>query len=61
MGNGILSVKIKQNERKISHEQTRIATHMYEIVFTPETTDDCTIQVSFNGDNSSKLCYFNSY
>ncbi len=54
-GNGILSVKIKQNEKKILHEQTRISTHIYEILFTPETTDDCTIQISFNGENSCEF------
>ncbi len=53
-GNGILSVKIKQNEKKISHEQTRISTHIYEISFIPETTDDCIMQISFNSESSCK-------
>ncbi|CAF1097846.1 unnamed protein product [Rotaria sordida] len=50
-GNGVLSVKIKQNGNKILHEQTRISTHIYQILFTPETTDECTLHISFNGEN----------
>ncbi|CAF1001104.1 unnamed protein product [Rotaria sordida] len=50
-GNGVLSVKIKQNGNKILHEQTRISTHIYQISFTPETTDECTLHISFNGEN----------
>jgi uncharacterized protein YxeA len=53
-GNGVLSVKIKQNGNKISHEQTRLSNHIYEISFVPETSDECTVQISFNGENYCK-------
>ncbi len=58
-GNGILSVEIKQNGNKLSHEQTRISTHIYEISFIPDTSDECTVQISFNGENSCK--YFERF
>lgn len=54
VGNGVLSVKIKQNENKISHDQTRISTHLYEISFKPETLDECIAQISFNGEHNRK-------
>ncbi|CAM4749067.1 unnamed protein product [Rotaria magnacalcarata] len=51
-GHGVLSVKIKQNGDKLSHEQTQISTHIYQISFTPETEDECIVQISFNGENN---------
>ena len=53
-GNGILSVKIKQNGNKILHEQTRISDQIYEISFTPETADEYIVQLSFNGETNCK-------
>jgi len=58
-GNGVLSVKIKQNENKISHEQTRISNHIYEISFIPETSNECIAQLSFNEENNCKSCLKN--
>ncbi|CAF1398822.1 unnamed protein product [Adineta steineri] len=52
VGNGILLVKIKQNGNKVSHEQARISKHVYEISFIPETSDECTIQIAFNGETN---------
>ncbi|CAF1246383.1 unnamed protein product [Rotaria sordida] len=51
-GNGNLSVKIKQDGNRITHDQTRIDTHIYEIAFIPETFDECIVTLSFNGDNN---------
>jgi hypothetical protein len=56
-GDGSLSVKIKQNGSRITHEQIRVVPHIYEISFIPETSDDCTVSISFNGENSRKLIY----
>jgi hypothetical protein len=53
-GDGHLSVKIKQNGNRIAHEQTQIVSHIYEISFLPETSDECTVSISFNGENSCK-------
>ncbi|CAF5036697.1 unnamed protein product [Rotaria sp. Silwood1] len=52
VGHGILSVRIKQNGNKILHEQIEISPHIYQILFTPETTDECTVQISFNEENN---------
>ena len=52
VGQGILTVKIKQNEKKILHEQTRISMNLYEISFIPDTADDCSVQIIFNGESS---------
>ncbi|CAF3378932.1 unnamed protein product [Rotaria socialis] len=51
-GHGVLSVKIKQNGDKLSHELTQISTYIYQISFTPETEDECIVQISFNGENN---------
>ncbi|CAF3728092.1 unnamed protein product [Rotaria sp. Silwood1] len=51
-GNGHLSVKIKQNGNRITHDQTRINTHTYEITFIPETFDECIVTILFNGDSN---------
>ncbi|UJR14889.1 hypothetical protein I4U23_001873 [Adineta vaga] len=52
VGNGLLSVKIKQNGNKLTHEQTRISKSVYEISFIPETSDECSIQITFNGETN---------
>ncbi len=54
-GDGLLSVKIKQNGNRLNHEQIQIVPHIYEISFIPETSDECLISISFNGENNCKF------
>ncbi len=54
-GNGLLNVKIKQNGNRLNHEQIQIVPHVYEISFIPETSDECLISISFNGENNCKF------
>jgi hypothetical protein len=56
-GDGHLTVKIKQNSSRLTHEQIQIVPHIYEISFIPETTDECFISISFNGENNCKFKY----
>lgn len=60
-GNGVLLVRIKQNGNEISHEQTHISTHLYQVSFIPETLDNCDIQISYNGDNNCKYYKIHRY
>jgi hypothetical protein len=54
-GDGILNIKIKQNGNRLNHEQIQIFPHIYEISFIPETSDECLISISFNGENNCKF------
>ena len=56
-GDGHLSVKIKQNGSRITHEQTRMSGHVYEILFIPETSDECIVSITFNGENIRKFVH----
>ncbi|CAF1615421.1 unnamed protein product, partial [Adineta ricciae] len=51
VGDGHLSIKLKQNSNRLSHEQTRLNAHNYEVSFVPETSDECTLSILFNGDD----------
>lgn len=53
-GPGQLAVKIKQNNTRLVHEEAELAEHVHEITFVPETTVQCTIDISFNGENNCK-------
>lgn len=50
----MLALRIKQNGNKLGHEQTRISKHVYEISFVPDTSDECTVQIAFNGETNRK-------
>jgi hypothetical protein len=54
-GDGHLSVKIKQNGNRLTHEQIQIIPHIYEISFIPETSDECMVSLSFNEENNCRL------
>jgi hypothetical protein len=54
-GDGLLNIKIKQNGNRLNHEQMQIVPHIYEISFIPETSDECLISISFNGENNCKF------
>lgn len=56
-GDGILSVKIKQNGNRLIHEQLQLVPHIYEVSFLPETTDQCFISIAYNGENNCKFEY----
>ena len=54
-GDGILTVKIKQNGNRLIHEQIQLIPHIYEISFLPETTDQCFLSIAYNGENNCKF------
>lgn len=56
-GDGHLSVKIKQNGNRLTLEQVQSIPHIYEISFIPETSDECIISISFNGENNCRFIY----
>jgi len=56
-GDGHLSVKIKQNGNRLTVEQIQIIPHIYEISFIPETSDECIVSISFNGENNCRFYY----
>lgn len=60
-GDGNLSVKIKQSGNRLTHEQNRIDINVYEITFIPETHDECTIHILFNGENNCKSTEYCSF
>ena len=57
-GGGLLHIKIKQNGNRLNHDQIQIVPHIYEVSFIPETSDECLISISFNGENNCKLKIF---
>ena len=54
VGDGQLAIKLKQNSNRLSHEQTRLNAHNYEVSFVPETSDECILSILFNGDDGCK-------
>jgi len=57
-GQGNLTIKIKQNQKILVYDQTKSSKDIYEIVFIPETIDDCILKIGFNNDESRKLNSF---